>query len=390
MISEFSFPTRIVFGNGSLREVPNHLARLGAKRPLVVADAGIARSGLLARLTAVLEAAKVTFAVFDRVEPDPTEVDVEEGLRAYRDAACDAVVALGGGSPMDAAKGVRLRAAHPPPLAQYDDAKDGWRLVTHPLPPMIAIPTTAGTGSEVGRSFVVTLEETGRKTVIFSPSLLPSVAICDPELTYDLPPRLTGATGMDALTHNLEALVAKGFHPLADALAVKGIALCARHLVRAVRDGHDAEARAQMMIAAITGATAFQKGLGAAHALAHAITPLAGVHHGLANSVVLPYVMEFNLGHATAAYAEAARAMGEQASETAGAAEGDEALARRAVERVRRMAKESGLPDRLRDCGVTEALLPAIADRAFEDASHLTNPRPVTRADLEMLARAAY
>jgi alcohol dehydrogenase class IV len=383
MISEFSFPTRIVFGKGSVHEVPNHLARLGVKRPLVVTDQGIAHSGLLARLRAPLEAARFQVAVFDAVEPNPTGEDVERALAAYRAGGCDGIVAIGGGSPIDAAKGVRLLASHAPPLAQYDDAKDGWRLVVNPMPPLVAIPTTAGTGSEVGRSFVVTLAETGRKTVVFAPALLPSVAVCDPELTYDLPPRLTAATGMDAFTHNLEALAAKGFHPLADALALKGVALCARHLVRAVQDGRDEEARAQMMIAAITGATAFQKGLGAAHALAHALTPIAGVHHGLANAVVLPLVMDFNLGHATAAYAEAARAMGEPPAE-------EEVLARRAVERVRRIARDAGIPERLRECGVKEAQLPAIADRAWEDASHLTNPRPVTRADLETIARAAY
>ena len=384
MITEMSFPTRIVFGEGALREVPNHLARLGVKRPLVVADQGVVAAGLLARLTAVLEGARVPFATFDGVEPNPTGGTVERGLAAYRQSGCDGVVGLGGGSPIDAGKGVRLLATHALPLAQYDDAKDGWRLVTNPLPPMIAIPTTAGTGSEVGRSFVVTLEETGRKTVIFAPPLMPSVAVCDPELTYGLPPRLTAATGMDAFTHNLEALCAKGFHPLADALARKGIELCGRHLVRAVRDGRDAEARASMMIAAITGAAAFQKGLGAAHALAHALTPVAGVHHGLANAIVLPYVMEFNLGAAAAPLAEAAVALGEPASSDA------EGLARRAVERVRALLRDAGLPASLREVGVNEGQLPLLAQKAFEDASHLANPRPCQPADLSALLHAAF
>jgi alcohol dehydrogenase class IV len=383
MISEFSFPTRIVFGKGAVREVPNHLARLGVHRPLVVADRGIAASGLLARLAGVLEAAKLPVHVFDAVEPNPTGEDVERGLAAYRDGGCDGIVAIGGGSPIDAAKGVRLATSHPLPLAQYDDAKDGWRLVVNPMPPLVAIPTTAGTGSEVGRSFVVTLPETGRKTVVFAPPLMPSVAVCDPELTYGLPPRLTAATGMDAFTHNLEALAAKGFHPLADALALKGIAICGRFLARAVRNGSDEEARAQMMIAAITGAAAFQKGLGAAHALAHALTPLAGVHHGLANAIVLPLVLELNLHHARAAYAEAARAMGEQGTD-------EEDLARRCVARVRAIARECGIPERLRDAGVKESQLPALADKAWEDASHLSNPRPIARADLEALLRAAW
>jgi 4-hydroxybutyrate dehydrogenase len=384
MITEMSFPTRIVFGEGAVREVPNHLARLGVKRPLVVVDRGVVAAGLLPRLTGPLEGARVTFSVFDGVEPNPTGASVERGLAVYREGGCDGVIALGGGSPIDAAKGVRLLATHPLPLAQYDDAQDGWRLVTNPVPPMIAVPTTAGTGSEVGRSFVVTLDETGRKTVVFAPPLMPSVAVCDPELTYGLPPGLTAATGMDAFTHNLEALCSRGFHPLADALARKGIELCSRYLVRAVKDGKDQEARASMMIAAITGATAFQKGLGAAHALAHALTPVAGVHHGLANAIVLPFVMEFNLSAAAAPLAEAAVALGEAPSDD------QDWLARRAVERVRAMQREAGLPRSLREVGVKESQLPLLTQKAFEDASHLGNPRPCQPADLEALLHAAF
>jgi 4-hydroxybutyrate dehydrogenase len=382
MITEFSFPTRIVFGEGALKEVPNHLARLGVKKPLVVTDQGVVATGLLGRLTAVLDAERVPHAVFDAVEPNPTGVTVENGLSAWREHGCDGIIGLGGGSPLDAAKGVRLLATHPLPLAQYDDAKDGWRLVTNPLPPMIAIPTTSGTGSEVGRSFVVMLPETGRKTVIFAPLLMPSVAVCDPELTYDLPPRLTAATGMDAFTHNLEALCAKGFHPLADAMARQGIVFCGKFLARAVRDGRDAEARAGMMIAAITGAAAFQKGLGAAHALAHALTPVAGVHHGMANAIVLPFVMEFNLVAAAPQLAEAARALGEPPDE-------EDRLARRAVERVRALAREVGIPERLSEVGVKESMLPLLTEKAFEDASHQANPRPCQPGDLEALLRAA-
>ena len=383
MISEWSFPTRIVFGEGALGAVPGELARLGVSRPLVVTDRGVVEAGLVVRLAAALEAAGVGFATFDGVEANPTGATVERGLAAYRAGGCDGVVAIGGGSPLDAGKGVRLLATHPPPLAQYDDARDGGRLVTRPVPPMIAVPTTAGTGSEVGRSFVVTLPETGRKTVVFAPPLMPSVAVCDPELTYELPPHLTAATGMDAFTHNLEALCARGFHPLADALARQGVELCGRYLLRAVRHGRDGEARAGMMVAAITGAAAFQKGLGAAHALAHALTPIAGVHHGLANAIVLPHVMEFNLAAAEAPLATAAVALGEGPGDPAH-------LARRAVERVRALAREAGLPVRLRDAGVREEQLPSLAAKALEDASHLGNPRPCQRDDLAALLRAAF
>ncbi len=384
MIHEFSFPTRIVFGKGAVREVPARLAALGVKRPLIVTDRGVVAAGLLARLTGALDAAKMPFVLFDAVDPNPSGENVERGAAAYREGGCDGVVGIGGGSPLDVAKGVRLLAAHPLPLAQYDDARDGWKLVTKPMPPMIAIPTTSGTGSEVGRSFVVTLRETGRKTVIFAPPLMPTLAVCDPELTYGLPAKITAATGMDALTHNLEALCAKGFHPLADALAAKGLALCGRSLARAVKNGADEEARADMMIAAITGATAFQKGLGASHALAHALGPISGVHHGLANAIVLPHVMAWNVEAAAPALAEAAVALGEPS----GGSEG--ALARAAVERVRALTREIGIPERLRDAGVSEDQLEALADKAFEDASHLANPRPCTRDDLAALLRAAY
>jgi alcohol dehydrogenase class IV len=382
-IVEMSYPTRIVFGAGALKELPAQLARLAAKRPLVVTDAGVRKAGLLDRLVAVLEKAGVAHAIFDQVEPNPTGTTVDAGLAAYRAGGCDAIVGIGGGSPLDAAKGVRLMVTHPPPLAQYDDVKDGWKLVTPNVPAYVAIPTTSGTGSEVSRSFVVTLPETGRKTVIFAPPLIPSVALCDPELTYGLPPAITAATGMDAFTHNLEALAAKGFHPLADAMARKGIEICGRHLVRAVKDGKDAEARAQMMVAAITGACAFQKGLGAAHALAHALTPLCGVHHGLANAIVLPSVMEFNLEAAAPALAEAALAMGERSSDDTAA------LARRAVARVRELCREAGIPSGLKAAGVKPEQVAKIAEKAFEDASHLSNPRPCTKADLEAICRAA-
>jgi 4-hydroxybutyrate dehydrogenase len=384
MISEMSFPTRIVFGKGALREVPNNLARLAVRRPLVVADARIAAAGLLARLKGVLDASKVAHTVFEYAEPGPRGSTVERGAAAYRDAGCDGIVAIGGGSSLDVGKGVRLLAAHPPPLAQYDDARDGWRLVTSPMPPMMAVPTAAGGGSEVSRSFAVALEETGRRAIVFAPQLMPSVAVCDPELTYDLPPQLTAAMGMDALARCVEALCAKGFHPLADALAVKGIALVAGHLVRAVRNGHDEEARAQMLVASLAGGAAAQKGLGAVHSIAHALGSIAGVHHGLAQAVVLPLAMEFNLMSAAPRLAEAAVAMGELPSDDT------DRLARRAVERVRSIARDAGVPQRLRDVGVKESQLEKLTDEASEDAGHLSNPRPCARADLSALLHAAY
>jgi alcohol dehydrogenase class IV len=383
-VVEMAWPTRIVLGAGALQRLPAHVERLGMRRPLVVTDAGVVRAGIAPRVYEVLERAGVRLVTFEGVEPNPTERDVEEGLLAYRRAGCDGLIALGGGSPLDAAKLVQLRTTHPAPLSRYDDAAGGDRHVREGLPPLIAIPTTAGTGSEVSRSGVVTLEDTGRKTVIFSPHLLPRVALCDPELTVGLPPGPTAATGMDALTHNLEAYLAAGFHPLADAVALDGIRRVARALPVAVREGHHLAARTDMMVAALEGAMAFQKGLGACHALAHALTPLCGVHHGLANALVLPAVMEFNRVAAPARLAQVALALGVPA-------EGDEAtLAHAAIARVRALIEEVGLPCRLRDAGVGEEALPRVAQKAFEDASHRANPRPCSEADLLALARAAW
>jgi 4-hydroxybutyrate dehydrogenase len=383
-IAVLSWPTRIVVGAGSLKRLPDEVRRLGLQRPLLVTDAGVVKAGLVDRVLAVLGEAGIVHVLFDRVKPDPTEPDVFAGLEAYRTGGCDGIVALGGGSPLDAAKLVQLLTSHAPPLSRYDDATGGDRFVTHPLPPLVAIPTTAGTGSEVSRSGVAFLEDTGRKTVIFAPALLPRAAIVDPELTYGLPARATAATGLDAFTHCLEAYLSNGFHPLADAVAIDGIRRVSRSLPVVLQEPRHTPARLDMMIAAMEGAMAFQKGLGNAHALAHALTPVAGLHHGLANAVVLPSVMAFNRGVSHSRLARVAIAMGEPS----GAVE--DVLAGLAIDRVRRLVADAGLPTRLSQAGVKEPDLPRIAELAFRDASHQGNPRPTTEADLLGIARAAY
>jgi len=383
-ITEMSFPTKVVFGAGALGRLPAQVERLKMKRPLLVTDQGVVKAGLAQRVHDVLKAAQITYEVFDQVKPDPTEKDAFDGLAAYRAGSCDGIVALGGGSPLDAAKLIQLLTTHAPPLSKYDDATGGDRFVQDNLPPLIAIPTTAGTGSEVSRSGVATLADTGRKTVIFSPLLLPKAAICDPLLTLGLPPLPTAATGMDAFTHCLEAYVANGFYPLADALAIDGIQRCARSLVTAVKNGQDVAARGDMMVAAMEGAMAFQKGLGAAHAIAHGLTPISGVHHGLANAILLPTVMEFNRTAAQPRFASVAVAMGEDPKQP------EDVLAKRAIERVRALNQEIGIPARLRDAGVKQEDLSRIAGKAFQDASHLANPRKCTEADLLAIATEAF
>lgn len=378
-----AWPTRVLLGPGAIARLGEEVRRLGMRRPLVVSDPGVVRAGIAARLHALLSAAGLSFARFEEVQSNPTDRDVAAGLAAFRAGDCDGLVAVGGGSAIDVGKLVQLLTTHEPPLSRYDDAAGGDRFVKGDMPPLLAVPTTAGTGSEVGRSGVATLPDTGRKTVIFSPHLLPRCAICDPELTLGLPPALTAWTGMDAFTHGLEAYVATGFHPLADAVALDAIRRVARSLPVAVKDGRDLAARTDMMIAAMEGAMAFQKGLGACHALAHALGPVSGVHHGLANAIVLPAVVEWNRPACTPRLARVALAMGE----AAGASEED--LALRAVDRIRALAREVGVPARLRDAGVREGDLPLVGRRAFEDASHATNPRPCSEADLAALARAA-
>ena len=383
-IAVLSWPTRVVLGPGALKRLPEEVRRLGLHRPLLVTDTGVVKAGLVDRVLSVLGEAGIVHVLFDRVTPDPTEPDVFAGLEAYRTGGCDGIVALGGGSPLDAAKLVQLLTSHSPPLSQYDDATGGDRFVTHPLPPLIAIPTTAGTGSEVSRSGVAFLQDTGRKTVIFAPALLPRAAIVDPELTYGLPPRATAATGLDAFTHCLEAYLSSGFHPLADAVAIDGIRRVSRSLPVVIQEPTHTQARLDMMIAAMEGAMAFQKGLGNAHALAHALTPIAGLHHGLANAVVLPSVMAFNRGVSRSRLARVAVAMGEPS----GAVE--DVLAGLAIDRVRRLVADAGLPTRLSHAGVKEPDLPRIAELAFRDSSHQGNPRPTTEADLLEIARAAF
>lgn len=384
MISTFSFPTRIVFGPGAISQTAHIVRRLGMARPLIVTDPGIVKSGLLERLVGPLQPAGVGVETFDRVEGNPTEASVFPGLEIYQREKCDGIVAMGGGSSIDAGKAIRLKATHPLPLADYDDLKNGGEHISANLPPMIAIATTSGTGSEVGRSTVITLKATGRKTVIFSPHLIPSVAIEDPELTLGLPPHITAATGMDAMTHNLEAYLSVGYHPMCDAIALRGVAMVNRHLPVAVRDGRNLEARTEMLAASMMGAVAFQKGLGTVHSLAHPLSSVAGLHHGLTNGILLPYVMRFNLPAVRDRLVDLAGALGVDARGLAP----DEA-ANAAIATIEKLNDTIGIPRRLSDVGVKPEMIPLMVPKAMEDGCHQLNPRPTTVEDMEMLYRQA-
>src|SRR5579863_1716 len=384
MLSTWAFPTKIIFGAGAAAQVGDVARGLGIKRPLIATDPGIVKSGLLEKLTAPLSKSGTGWTLFDRVEGNPTEASVFPGVEIYRSEKCDAVIAMGGGSAIDAGKAIRLKVTHALPLEQYDDLKNGGDHITTNLPPMIAIATTAGTGSEVGRSTVITLKATGRKTVIFSPYLMPNVALEDPELTLGLPPHLTAATGMDAMAHHLEAYLARGCHPMCDAIALRGVRMVNRHLRTAVHDGKNLEARTEMLAAAMMGAVAFQKGLGTVHSLAHPLSTVAGLHHGLTNGILLPHVMRFNLpvvrdrlvDLAGALDVDTRRLSADQAAEAAIAA-------------IEKLNTDIGIPKRLSDAGVKAEMISIMVPKAMEDGCHQLNPRPTTAADMEMLYRVA-
>ena len=292
---DWNYPTSVRFGTGRIAELPEAARSAGITRPLLVTDANVAASAIVENALALLEAEGLHPTLFADVRPNPVEANVRAGVAAFRAGARDGVVALGGGSALDAGKLVAFMAGQSRPMWEFEDVGDHWkRADSAAIAPVVAVPTTAGTGSEVGRAAVVTDETARTKKIIFHPGMLPKVAICDPELTRGLPARLTAGTGMDALAHCLEAYCAPAYHPLADGVALEGMRLVKENLARAVTDGNDLEARANMMAAALAGATAFQKGLGAIHALSHAVGVLHETHHGLTNAVFAPYVLVFN------------------------------------------------------------------------------------------------
>lgn len=369
MKASFSFPTSILFGPGALLELPARLERLGMRQPLVVTDAGLIRTEAYRRFD---EINRGRYPVFSGVQPNPAESDVEAAFAAYRDHRCDGVIALGGGSALDVGKVIRLRIKRPDKTLSEFDFNADWS----GLPPCVTIPTTAGTGSEVGRSSVIILN--GKKVVIFHPSLLASLAILDPELTVGLPPRLTAATGADALTHCIESFTSPVYHPLCDGIALEGIRIIHNALPRAVKNGADIEARGEMLVAAMMGGIAFQKDLGATHALAHPLSSLCGLHHGTANALCLPHVMAFNARRKPGLYRRVGIALDlPQPSDSA------------VIDRIRGLLEDIGLGGGLRAQGVQESQLDELADQAFADSCHLTNPVSVTREDLRKLYEQA-
>jgi 4-hydroxybutyrate dehydrogenase len=368
-------PNPVHFDFGSLAQLPKVLSRLGVTRPLLATDAGLRATGLVDRVTELL-AGQAELACFDATPANPTEEAVLAALALYRERGCDGVICLGGGSPMDLGKAVALLAASGEPLGQYDPLQGGNRRVQS-VAPLVAIATTAGTGSEVSLGFVITMAD-GRKLTFANPRFLPLVALCDPELTFGLPPLLTAATGMDAITHCIEAVLATPVNPPADGIGLDGLWRGWRHLRRAVEDGSDREARWQMMMASVEGALAFVKGLGAVHSMSHAAGRLKALrlHHGTLNAVILPTVLRFNESHCAEAYARLRSAMGLPTG----------ADLARAVEE---MNAAIGLPPGLAAMGLGEEHIPDMVPHAVADLSTRTNPRPIDAEDYAQLFRAA-
>jgi alcohol dehydrogenase class IV len=382
-MDRFAFPTTIHFGAGARRLVADHLKAQGVARPLIVTDRGIAPLPLLADFVAALPDLDV--AVYSDIWGNPVRSQVNLGVDAFRAHRADAVIGLGGGAALDVAKAIALMTSHPGDILEYAWDHPNVRPIDRAIPYFVALPTTAGTGSEVGRSSVVSDDTTHIKKIIFSPALLAKCVFADPELTVDLPPAITAATGMDALTHNVESYLSPAYHPICDGIALEGVRIAGRALPVAYRDGRNTKARADMLMSSMMGAIAFQKDLGAVHSCAHALSTVADLHHGLANGVMIDHVMRFNLAAATSKMAELARVVGVEGAGTLP----KNVAANAFVDWLTQLKADLRIPAKLGAVtakrAVTPADIPALVEIAVNDTCHLTNPRKCTRDDFERI-----
>ena len=375
LTANWNYPTAVRFGPGRISELAEACKAVGMSNPLLVTDPGLAGLPMIADMVEILTKAGLSTAVYSDVRPNPVEANVTGGVEMFRAGGHDGVVAVGGGSALDAGKCVAFMAAQTRPIWDFEDVGDWWtRANRDGIAPIVAVPTTAGTGSEVGRAGVVTNEATHTKKVIFHPDMLPKIVICDPELTVGLPPKLTAGTGMDALAHCLEAYCAPGYHPMADGIGAEGVRLCKDYLPRAVADGTDIEARANMMAAAAMGATAFQKGLGAIHSLSHPVGALYDTHHGLTNAVFMPYVLVANRAAIEARIVRLAAYCGLEPS--------FDAFLRWILD----LRREIGIPHTVAELGVDAGKADLIAEMAIADPTAGGNPVAVTKE----MARAVF
>ena len=374
IVANWSYPTALKMGRGRIKEVAEACKTLGISKPLLVTDRGLANMAITAHALDILEEAGLGRSIFADVDPNPNEINLEAGVKAFRDGGHDGVVAFGGGSGLDLGKAIAFMVGQTRPVWDFEDVDDWWtRANVDGIVPIVAVPTTAGTGSEVGRASVITNSQTHVKKIIFHPKLLPGVVICDPELTVGMPKAITVGTGMDAFAHCLEAYSSPFYHPMSAGIALEGLRLVKEYLPRAYKDGTDIEARTNMMAAAAMGAVAFQKGLGAIHSLSHPIGAVYNTHHGMTNAVVMPAVLRFNRSAIEEKIARAAAYLG-----ISGGFDGfyDYVLALRT---------ELGVPESLTAMGIKPDRVDELAAEAIKDPSCGGNPVPMTLENTKAL-----
>lgn len=371
----FNFPTRIRFGAGVIKELGAYLKDNGLSKPLIVTDPVIRELDFFKNIVSDLQAQGLTVTVFSDMHKNPVKSDVLKGGDAYDNSGSDNIVGIGGGAALDVARAIVLRINHRRDLFDYDDLIGGDVHVTNDVPHFVTVPTTSGTGSEVGRSAIISEDESHKKRILFSPKLLAKIVFADPELTMALPPFVTAATGMDALTHNMEAYIAKNFHPICDGIALEGMAMIAKSIEKATNNP-DLESRAYMLLGSMMGAIAFQKGLGVVHSLSHPLSTLLDTHHGLGNAVNLPYGMKFNYEGCEEKFEKMAAALGAKSGKDL-------------PEFLFELNDKVGIPRKLSDIGVKEEHLEPLADLAIADFAHPNNPKPCSREDFLKLYKEA-
>ena len=375
----WNYPTTVRFGAGRIRELPECCRNLGMERPLLVTDPGLAKLPLVADALAINTGAGLETGLFADIKPNPVGRNISDGLRVFHEGGHDGVIAFGGGSAMDAGKTIAFMAGQKRPLWDFEDAGDNWkRAETDAIAPVVAVPTTSGTGSEVGRATAVIDEDTETKKILFHPRMLPGLVICDPQLVTGLPPAITAATGMDALAHCLEAFCVDAYHPMADGIALEGMRLVRDWLPAAYQDGTDIEARAHMMAAAAMGATAFQKGLGAIHSLSHPVGAVFDTHHGLTNAVFMPYVLAFNQKAIEDKMERLARFIGLKKPSF-----------QAVLEWTLDLRQKFEIPHTAAELGVAEGRVSDIAAMAAKDPTAPTNPVPAGETEMRRILDAA-
>jgi len=372
-IYQYNFPTTIRFGAGTSKELGEYLLKNNLSKPLIVTDTTVAQLDFFKEIIDDLKRKNISIEVFNNIHKNPVKSDVYNGTEAFDTAKRDSVIGIGGGAALDVARAIVLRVNHREDLFKYDDLIGGDVYVTNDVPHFITIPTTAGTGSEVGRSAIIADDDTHQKKILFSPKLLAKIVFADPLLTMDLPPFITAATGMDALTHNMEAYLAKMPHPICEGIALEGISLINQSLEKAV-NSPGLQSRSKMLIASLMGAVAFQKGLGVVHSLAHPLSSLLDIHHGLANAINIPYGMEFNIKGFEHKFKRIAKAL-DLKDETGEAV----------VKYLFDLNSKINIPHKLSDIGVLPEHIETLADLAIADFAHPNNPKPVSREDFKRL-----